>query len=539
MDTEKLPLALREWRACVGPSAVLDGASAQQRYGMCTTGVARAIAAALLPRNVGEVVGIVDIARRHGIPIYPISTGNNWGYGSSLPVTDGCVILDLSALDRIVDMDAELGLVTVEPGVTQQGLLDYLDRNAYPFLVPVTGAGPNCSLVGNALERGYGITPYADHFAAVTALEAVLPNGRIYRSALSELGGTAVDQAFKWGVGPYLDGLFAQGNFAVVTRMTIALATRPERTEAFFFGVEQDAGLEPAVTAVQRVLRSLGGVTGSINLMNTRRMLAMMEPYPQAQIGPNGILPAEFIAKLAKQYRVSAWTGMGALYGRAEIVRAARRTVRGVLGPVVSSLAFLSPGRAAGLNRLLHRIPHLRRGRLARRAGALDAAMQLIMGRPSRIALPLAYWRSARLPELGGEMDPARDGCGLIWYPPLVPMNPNRVRRYVGMVGDICASYQIEPLITLTSLSDRCFDSSVPLLFDRRDANQTANAQSCYQALLEAGRKEGFLPYRLGVGSMSWLTGSEAPYWEMVAAIKLALDPEGIIAPGRYAPILR
>ena len=89
-----------------------------------------------------------------------------------------------------------------EPGVTQQKLSDYLAAKGLQFLVPVTGAGPDCSLIGNALERGYGITPHADHFGAVTALEAVLPDGRLYRSALSELGGGAVDRAYKWGMGP-------------------------------------------------------------------------------------------------------------------------------------------------------------------------------------------------------------------------------------------------------------------------------------------------------------------------------------------------
>jgi 4-cresol dehydrogenase (hydroxylating) flavoprotein subunit len=539
MDAGSLLLAVREWRARIGQPAVLDGAAAQQRYGVSTIGVERGIPAALLPRNVDEIVAIVGVARRHGIPLYPISTGHNWGYGSALPVTNGCVVLDLSGLDRIVDMDAELGLVTVEPGVTQQRLHDYLERNALPFLVPVTGAGPDCSLVGNALERGYGITPHADHFAAVTAIEAVLPNGRVYRSALSERGGAAVDRAFKWGVGPYLDGLFAQGNFAIVTRMTIALAARPERTEAFFFGIGQDDGLVPAVAAVRRILRSLGGVVGSVNLMNTRRMLAMIEPYPQAEIGASGILPTEFVAKRAETYRISAWTGLGALYGEAEIVAVARRAVRRILKPAASRLNFFGPARAASLNRVLHHIPLLRRGRLARKARALDGAMQLIAGKPSRVALPLAYWRSATPPRADAALDPARDGCGLIWYPPLVPMIPDRVRHYVDMVGAICAGHGVEPLITLTSLSDRCFDSSVPLLFDRRDANQTANAQSCYRALLDAGRNEGFLPYRLGIGSMPWLTGAEAPCWEMVAAIKAALDPHGIIAPGRYAPLAR
>jgi 4-cresol dehydrogenase (hydroxylating) flavoprotein subunit len=535
MDPGMLATAVNAWRVRLGTSAVLSSAAAQQQYGVTTTGAERSIPGALRPASVDDVVPIVDIARRYGIPLYPISTGHNWGYGSAAPASDNSVVLDLSGLNRIVDMDPELGLVTVEPGVTQQSLHQYLEHNGLPFLVPVTGAGPSCSLIGNALERGYGITPYVDHFAAVTAIEAVLADGRIYRSALSELGGAAVDRAFKWGVGPHLDGLFAQSNLGIVTQMTIALAPRPEAIEGFFFGLRGDGDLEPAVLAIQHMLRSLGSVAGSINLMNSRRVLAMMVPYPWARVRANGILPAEVIAQLAAANRVTAWTGLGALYGSVEIVRAARRAVRELLKPVVTRLTFLTPSSAARFNRLLQGIPLLRDGTLARRARTLDAALQLIAGRPSQVALPVAYWRSPAVPPPDGEMDPDRDGCGLIWYPPLVPMRPDRVRQYVQIVEEVCGAHGMEPLITLTSLSDRCFDSSVPLLFDRNDANQTARAHSCYWALLDAGRREGFLPYRMSVDAMDWLTESGAPFWDTVAAIKSALDPGGIIAPGRYA----
>ncbi len=524
---------MRAWRGRLGAAAVLDGAAAQQRYGACTTGVERAIPAALRPRSVDDVVAILGVARQCAVPLYPISTGHNWGYGSAVPVTEGCVVLDLSGLDGIVDIDAELGLVTVEPGVTQRALHEFLDRNHLPFLVPVTGGGPNCSLLGNALERGYGITPHADHTAAVTAIEAVLPDGRIYRSALSERGGSLVDRAFKWGIGPYLDGLFAQSNLGVVTRMTLALARRPERIEAFLFGVEREAGLAAAVPAVQRVLRELGGVAGGVNLMNSRRMLAMTAPYPRARVGGDGILSPETVAEVARQYRIAAWTGFGALYGTAEMVRAARRAVRRILRPAVGRLAFVTPGRAARLDRVLSHVPRLRHGALARRARTLDRAMQLVAGTPSEVALPLAYWQSA-MPAGGAELDPARDGCGLIWYPPLVPMTAEHVARYVAMVGEVCAAHQIEPLITLTSLSERCFDSSVPLLFDRSEPTAAARAQSCYRALLERGRREGFLPYRLSAHEMGWLTAADAPCFDLAAAIKAAVDPAGIIAPGRY-----
>ncbi|HXC88684.1 MAG TPA: FAD-binding oxidoreductase [Stellaceae bacterium] len=536
-DTPALSAALAAWRRHLGEAGVLSGAAAQQHYGKGTTGAERTIPAALRPRSVADVRAIVAIAGDYSIPLYPISTGNNWGYGSASPARDGCVVLDLSGLDRIVEMDAQSGLATVEPGVTQQQLGDYLESRGLPFLVPVTGAGPRCSLVGNALERGYGITPYADHFAAVTALEAVLPDGRLYRSALSELGGTAADRAYKWGVGPYLDGLFTQSGLGVVTQMTIALAPRPERVEAFLFAVDHDTALEAAVTAVQRALRALGGVSGSVNLMNARRILAMAAPYPGDRASPHGVLPPAVVAELAAHYRVPPWTGFGALYGNAGIVKAARRAVRKILRQAVARLRFVTPGGAAAIDRWCNRIPALREGRLARRARTLAAAMQLVAGKPSEAALPLAYWRTGvGLRPEGAVLDPAADGCGLIWYSPLVPMAAPRVTRYVAMVDEICVRHGIEPLITLTSLSDRCFDSSVPLLFDLHDAEARRRAHACYMALLEAGRDEGFLPYRVGLQAMDWLVRPGLPCWDLVAALKSAVDPRGIIAPGRYGP---
>src|SRR5262249_20413517 len=141
-----------------------------QRYAMDTSGVRRNIAGAVLPRSTDEVVAVVRLANKYRTPIYPISTGRNWGYGSANPATDGCVIVDLSGMDRVITCDAELGIVTLQPGVTQGHLKRYLDENRLAYLVPVHGGGPGCSIIGNALERGYGITPITDHFGAVQAL---------------------------------------------------------------------------------------------------------------------------------------------------------------------------------------------------------------------------------------------------------------------------------------------------------------------------------------------------------------------------------
>lgn len=167
-----LSLAIAQRQALLGAPQVLLGKAVVAAYGGDTSGAHRHIPAALRIEDSARLQDVMRIASRHQVPVYPISTGQNWGYGTALTARDGCVILDLSPLKKIIDFDEELGVVTLEPGVTQGMLADFLEAGNHPYLVPVTGAGPSCSLVGNALERGYGVTPHVDHLGAVTDLEA-------------------------------------------------------------------------------------------------------------------------------------------------------------------------------------------------------------------------------------------------------------------------------------------------------------------------------------------------------------------------------
>ncbi|VAV85714.1 4-cresol dehydrogenase [hydroxylating] flavoprotein subunit [hydrothermal vent metagenome] len=533
---ERLNKAIGEWQDKLGKGKVLQGEAAAKRYCPSTVPLKRLIPAALLPEDLSEVTSIVNIATRHKVPLYPISTGNNWGYGSANPAKDWCVIVDMSGMNKIIDFDTELGVITLEPGVTQRDLNRYLSENNLPFLTPVTGAGPSCSILGNALERGYGITPYSDHFGAVTSIEAVMANGRIYSSTLSALGGHEINRLYKYSPGPYIDGLFTQSNFGIVTKMTIMLARRPEKIETFIFTVKDEDGLEPTVRAVREVLESTAGITASINLMNTQRVLSMQAPYPHSEVNSQGVIPPAVLAKLAKKYGITAWTGVGALYGNKEIVSAARSVIKKILSPEVDKVTFLKHKLVRGGKRVLELIPSKHTEILTARAKILCESLNIVEGHPSEVALPLAYWRSAVTPPEDNK-NPARDGCGLIWYAPLVPMKTDTVRHFVDMVREITPKYGIEPLITLTSLSQRCFDSTVPILYNRANEGAAENAKKCYIALFEAGRKAGFLPYRMGVQSMDMLfnTDQESTAWELIGKIKDAVDPDMIISPGRYS----
>ncbi|MGY6276129.1 FAD-binding oxidoreductase [Methylomonas sp. MgM2] len=533
MSLLQLDQALLEWRNALGDHAVITHQHILDVTKISCISVTRNIPAVVIPKDVKAVQDVVEIARKYHVRLYPFSTGHNWGYGSKNPAQDHCVLVDLSHMKKILDFDAETGLLTIEPGVTQRQLDSFLKTHHYPYLIPVTGAGPDCSLVGNALERGFGITPYTDHFGAVMDLEAVLPNGTIYRSMLNNLGGPAVNSAFKWGIGPYIDGIFSQSNFGIVTKMTIALAARPERVEAFFFSVKKADSLELAVEKVRQVLKELGGTTGSINLMNKHRVLSMSEPYPKDQLDNEGLIPHDLILKMTKRNQVMEWTGVGAIYGNGKVVAATRGEIRKILRPVAKRLVFLTPGQVKFAHKASRTLPLIRDLNLVKILTTLNKTMQLIAGEPSEIALPLAYWRSGTRPAEGSTMNPAQDGCGLIWYSPLLPMKPSLTRQYVEMVTEICIKHRIEPLITLTSISDRCWNSTIPILYDKQNPEEVARAQKCYDELLETGRKHGYVPYRLGIQSMD-LPNKEHAVPDILIKIKHAIDPNNIIAPGRY-----
>jgi 4-cresol dehydrogenase (hydroxylating) len=527
--------AIEAWNKQLSAEQVLTTSDEIKPYTYSTTGSHRRIPAALRPTSTQDVVAIIKVASEFKVPLYPISTGNNWGYGTANPVQDDCVIVDLSSMDRIIEVDEATGIATVEPGVTQAMMRDYLDERGLNYLVPVTGAGPTCSLVGNAIERGYGITPYADHFYAVTNMEVVLPNGDIYTKALSSIGGKKVDEVFKWGFGPYLDGIFSQGNFGICTNMTIALAPKPESVVGFFFSGKDDSDLEALAERIQKVLQQLGNIAGSINLMNKRRILSMMEPYPSDTIPLGQIMPDDMVDKMAKHNQVMTWTCAGALYGNKAVVKAAKKQIRKILRPTAKRLVFFTPGMTSKLSAFADALPGALGAYAQKMFGTLNKTLKLLAGAPSEIALPLAYWKSGTPPAPGETFDPARDGCGLIWYAPLLALTSANAREYTTMVDQICRKHGLEPLITLTSLSDRCWDSTVPLLFDPSDEADKARAMACYKELMVTGFEKGFVPYRTNIDSMGMFAKEGVPYWELAKALKEKIDPDNIIAPGRYS----
>jgi hypothetical protein len=169
------------------------------------------------------------IANAYKIPVYPVSTGRNLGYGGSAPVLSGSVVLDLKRMNRILEVNEANAYALVEPGVSYFELYKYIQERGLKLWIDCPDPGWG-SVIGNALDHGCGYTtdPYRDHFLAHCGMEVVLANGDIVRTGMGALPNSETWQQYRWGYGPWVDGLFGQSNFGVVTKMGIWLMPEPE-----------------------------------------------------------------------------------------------------------------------------------------------------------------------------------------------------------------------------------------------------------------------------------------------------------------------
>jgi len=118
--------------------------------------------AVVSPRSVPEVQAIVKLANEFVVPVWPFSAGRNTGYGGSAPRVPGSVGIDLGKhMNKVLDVSIEGAYALVEPGVTYFDLYEHLQKTGLAdqlwIDVPDVGGG---SIIGNAVERGVGYTPY-------------------------------------------------------------------------------------------------------------------------------------------------------------------------------------------------------------------------------------------------------------------------------------------------------------------------------------------------------------------------------------------
>lgn len=510
---------------------VIDESGALEAYRPDTGAATRYPTGALVLTDVAAVPRILEAANTHRVPLWPISGGRNFGYGTAQPVHAGSVLVDLSQLKQI-EIDSEAAVARIQPGVTQHDLEQAIRRAGARLLVPTTGVGPNGNILGNALDGGYGLTPVVDHFEAISELRGFWGSGLPFRHVYQALDCKDLAERWRMGTGPYWAGLLRQGSFGIATQATVQLARMPEDCRILVFEWTTDARFEASQAALSGIVEEIPGI-GGIIMMNDTRILATQPDAPLATTRRGGER-AEYLAGESVRRKISSWTALGTLYGSKASVRGAVRDIRRrVDGCRIWSF---STGQVRLLQRLFRLLPGSFFPSLRRHLGSLVNALGTVEGVPITAFLKIAYALESSSRLLDTSAHPARDGQGILWYAPLVPFTPQSVRRYREIMGEVLARHEFDPLLAVTSRSSRVLSATIPLLFDPSRPEDVRRAKACYRDLVQSGLRQGWPPYRLGVDYMDLIghqEGSEQA--ELHRHLKTALDPNGIIAPGRYS----
>jgi glycolate oxidase len=211
---------LSELRAIAGPRALITSPEELHTYDSdALTSLRTMPQAVLLPSSTEQVQAILRLCHRERIPFVARGSGTGLS-GGALPVENG-IVISLTRMNRILEVDLPNARVVVEPGVINLDVTARVLPQGY-FYAPDPSSQSICSIGGNVAENSGGAhcLKYGFTTTHVLGLEVVLPDG-----TLVHLGAKTLDSP-----GYDLLGVFvgSEGTLGIATKMILRIVKRPE-----------------------------------------------------------------------------------------------------------------------------------------------------------------------------------------------------------------------------------------------------------------------------------------------------------------------
>ena len=264
---------LKQLQKILGKDGLLTSPSEVMLYAYDSS-MARGITpeAVALPRTTEQVAAIVKLAGKFGVPFTARGAGTNLSGGTITP--KGGLVISLTRMDKILEIDIPNRCVVVEPGVVNLELQNILEAEGYQFC-PDPASQKASTIGGNIAENAggphclkYGVT--SNH---VLGLEVVLPNGEIIN-----LGGKAADAP-----GYDLVGLLvgSEGTFGIVTKAILRITPVANGVRTLLAIFEQ---LEKAGRATTEIIAA-GILPAALEIMDKLMIWAVAQSgealYPE------------------------------------------------------------------------------------------------------------------------------------------------------------------------------------------------------------------------------------------------------------------
>ena len=517
--------ALRQFAGVVGPQWVFSSEEDTDLYRDAYSPFwgepeERLVSAAVAPDTAEEVQAIMKIANAFRIPIYPISTGKNLGYGGSAPVLSGSVVLDLKRMNRILEVNEKGAYCLVEPGVSYFDLYRYIQERGLKVWIDCPDPGWG-SLIGNAVDRGGGYTAamFRNHFDAHCGMEVVLADGTVMRTGMGAMPQAKTWQQYKSGFGPWIDGLFSQSNLGVVTKMGFWLMPQPEAYLSGTVSVYGYDDLAPFIDILNN-LENSGLFTGMPNIGSP--IIAPLEPGEAYHVPP----PADLLALLARPGPAP----------KAELEAFARKSGRGLWAV---RLQFYGPEKV-----IRAQWEHCRDA-FAAIPGATSEEGELLRFPLSVEQIEKAHKVTFGIPNLSIFFIGARSAAnpnpsdGHVWFSPIIPRTGEAVFEAQRVFGDAARELglPVTPLAVPTTYWQRAFI----FLFGfpiTHDIETNKKNRAAFKRLIQIAAEHGWGEYRTAPAYqdavMDTYSFNDHALRRFHETVKDAVDPNGIISAGRY-----
>ena len=494
---QKMAQAQRAFEAALGAKNIFfepaDRTSYQDKFAVNDAG--HHPAGAIAPETVEEVQAAVRIANQFLLPLWPFSRGKNLGYGGTAPELTGSVVLDLSRMKKI-EFDEESGVVTLEPGVGFYDLYDYLQQHNLPYWLSTPGNSWG-SVIGNALDRGVGYTPYGENTKNLCGLEVVLPTGEVVRTGMGAFSNAPTWGVYPFGFGPAWDQMFVQSNFGIVTKANMWLMPEPESLMGMDVEFDKPEDLKAMVDTIGP-LRRERVLTQSPSIGNWLRAAAVLTTRQEWTDKP-GAIGDDVIQAIRKKFNIGWWGVSLRLYGREDINKAAYAVLEKAINAI---------------NPMLIKPTTWRRGEPLERSGWT--------GTPMTFPMQNVNWYGGR----GGH----------IGFSPIIPQDGTKALEQFKRTHDRYQEYGVDYQGSF-AFGERHLINVNAMIFNKDDPKFMAKVDPFFRALVADAKALGYGEYRthldymdLVAGTYDWNGGALRKLNEKV---KDALDPNGILAPGK------
>ncbi len=458
--------------------------------------------AVVMPTTVEEIQEILRVANEHRVPLWTHGTGRNNVYGGPAPRVGGSVIVSLRNMNRVLEINEELGYAVVEPGVRWFDLYEAIKAGNHRLMLSFADLGWG-GVIGNTLDHGATYMPYGVDMGMQCGMEVVLANGEVMRTGMGAMPGNRSWHVYKRGLGPTPDQLFMSRTSGSVTKMGVWLMPYPEVYMPLWLRVWKDDDLA-AVVDTLRTLMLDGTIRMVPQIINTVLMSSVFSNREQWQ--ERGPIPVDVIDRMARELDIGRWLMRFALYGDEAVVDHRFAKIKAAFERIEGAEVW-------GAKCAPEDIP------------SLEHPAERIQG-----GVPNLEW-NAMTGWYGGEQG------GHIGFSPVAPLTGHDALAVRDLLRGMIEEAGLDYMAALIPINARSFIHVAMVIFDTKNEAQARAAYDVTQRLVREAAKQGYGEYRAHLDFMDLAADqysfNDNAYRRFTETIKDALDPNGILSPGK------